>query len=199
MNLRRAITNVLRMVVAVTTLYFVIDALRSEFFSSLQYFTYTGSLVGACVLLLMVIGRADERHLVLSFSIATIIHVVYITLLVGPEGVLGDLLSGGLENFFLHYLPPYLLLLDLVVLNEARRFFYRDGLTYLWVPVLYLGYVAIYGSATAEYPYFFLNVNDLGFAVLYYVLGIAAVFVGLNMSVIALKRWTLGLNRQPHP
>jgi hypothetical protein len=189
--MERTYANVLRLVVAVTTLYFVAEALLGEFFGSLQYFTYTGSLVGALVLLAIVAGRLDERHVVLVFSMATIIHVVYLVLLVGPDGIVDDLLTGGAENLVLHYLPPYLLLLDLAAFSTARRYLYRDGLTYLLVPVAYLGYVAIYGQVAREYPYFFLNVPELGVAVLAYVVAIAAFFVGLNLLVIAIKRRTL--------
>ncbi len=188
---KRALANILRVVVAVATLYFVIDALRSEFFGSLQYFTYTGTLVGGLVLLFVAAGRLDERHLVLPFSIAVVIHVVYIVLLVGPDGVIDDLLTGGAENLVLHYLPPYLLLLDLALLSRARRYLYRDGLVYLLVPMVYLGYVAIYGQVAREYPYFFLNVGELGFGVLYYVVAIAGFFVALNLLVIAIKRRAL--------
>jgi hypothetical protein len=181
--------NLLRLGLAAALLYFVVDALRSDFLGSLKYFTYTGSLVGALVLLLVVFRRVDERHLVLPFSMATIIHLVYIGLLVGPEGILHDLRTGGLLNLVLHYLPPYLLLLDLALLSRGARYRYRDALLYLVVPLLYLGYVAIYGSYTGVYPYFFLNVDRLGFGVAPYVAAIAVGFIGLNLLVIAANRW----------
>jgi hypothetical protein len=180
--------NLLRLGLAAALLYFVVDALRSDLLGSLKYFSYTGSLVGALVLLLVVFRRVDERHLVLPFSMATIIHLVYIGLLVGPEGILHDLRTGGLLNLVLHYLPPYVLLLDLAFLSEGGRQPYRDAFRYLLVPVAYLGYVAIYGHYTSAYPYFFLNVDRLGFGVVPYVAGMAVAFVGLNLLVIAAKR-----------
>jgi hypothetical protein len=181
--------NLLRLGLAAALLYFVVDALRSDLLGSLKYFSYTGSLVGALVLLLVVFRRVDERHLVLPFSMATIIHLVYIGLLVGPDGILHDLRTGGLLNLVLHYLPPYVLLLDLAFLSQGGRQPYRDALLYLLVPVVYLGYVAIYGLTTSVYPYFFLNLERLGFGVVPYVGGIAAAFVGLNLLVIAANRW----------
>lgn len=168
--------------------YFIVDALRSEFFGSLQYFTYAGSLVIAALLILVVARRVDERHLVLALSIATVIHVVYIGLLVGPGGVLEDLRSGGLENLVLHYLTPYVLLVDLVALSEVRRYRYRDAWAYLLVPVLYLGYVLVYGQLTREYPYFFLDVGELGILVVVYVASIAALFTGLNLALVAARK-----------
>ena len=119
---------------------------------------------------------------------ATVIHVVYIGLLVGPGGVLADLRSGGLENLVLHYATPYYLLFDLVVLSEERRYRYRDALAYVLVPLLYLGYVMIHGRATDEYPYFFLDVGELGATVLVYVVAIAGLFMGLNLALVALKK-----------
>jgi hypothetical protein len=188
MNSKRTLTTTLRLAVAAAVLYFVVDALRGDFFGSLQYFTYTGSLVIAVLLALVVARRADERHLVLALSIATVIHVVYIGLLVGPAGVLDDLRSGGLENLVLHYLTPYVLLVDLVALSEVRRYRYRDAWTYLLVPLLYLGYVLAYGQVTREYPYFFLDVGELGMVVVVYVAAIAALFMGLNLALVAAKK-----------
>lgn len=188
MNIKRTVTNTLRLVVAAAVLSFVVDALRSEFFGSLQYFTYTGSLVIAVLLTLVVARRVDERHLVLALGIATVIHVVYIGLLVGPGGVLADLRSGGLENLVLHYLTPYALLVDLMLLSQVRRYRYRDTVAYLLVPVLYLGFVLIHGRITSEYPYFFLDVDELGIAVAAYVVAIAALFMGLVLVLVAAKK-----------
>lgn len=188
MNTKRILTTILRLGVAAAVAYFVVDALRSEFFGSLQYFTYTGSLVIAALLILVVARRVDERHLVLALSIATVIHVVYIGLLVGPGGVLEDLRSGGIENLVLHYLTPYVLLVDLVALSEVRRYRYRDAWAYLLVPVLYLGYVLVYGQLTREYPYFFLDVGELGILVVVYVASIAALFLGLNLALVAARK-----------
>jgi hypothetical protein len=188
MNAKRILTTPLRLGVAAAVASFVVDALRSEFFGSLQYFTYTGSLVIAVLLTLVVARRVDERHLVLALSIATVIHVVYIGLLVGPGGVVDDLRSGGLENLMLHYLTPYVLLVDLLALSEARRYRYRDAWAYLLVPVLYLGYVLVYGQLTREYPYFFLDVGELGTLVAAYVAAIAALFTGLNLALVAARK-----------
>lgn len=188
MDIRRTFTTALRLSLAAVLLYFVVDAVWSDVFGSLKYFTYTGNLVVAVLLTLTALRRLDDRHLVLALSIATVIHVVYIVLLVGPAGVLEDLQTGGLMNLVLHYLTPYVLLVDLAFLSEARRYRYRDVVPYLIVPLLYLGYVLLYGQATRDYPYFFLNVGELGVAVLPYAATIAALFLGLNLAIIAAKK-----------
>lgn len=148
MNIKRIVTNTLRLVVAAAVLSFVVDALRSEFFGSLLYFTYTGSLVIAVLLTLVVARRVDERHLVLALGIATVIHVVYIGLLVGPGGVLADLRSGGLEKLVLHYLTPYALLVDLMILSQVRRYRYRDTVAYVVaIAALFMGLVLVLVAA----------------------------------------------------
>lgn len=188
MTIKRTLTTTLRLTLAAALLYFVAAALQEEFFGTLKYFTYTGSLIITGLLTLVVTRRVDERHLVLALSIATVIHVVYIGLLVGPSGVLEDLRSGGLENLLLHYVTPYVLLVDLLALSEVRRYHYRDIGPYLLVPLCYLSFVLIYGQVTDDYPYFFLNVPELGLSVVTYTGAIAGFFMGLNLSVIALKR-----------
>lgn len=188
--MKRTITNGVRVLVAVAMAYYVFDALWDEFFGSLQYFTYTGSAIAAVVLVAIAFGRVHERHLVLALSIVTIIHVVYIVLLVGFDGVVDDFLTGGLDNLVLHYAPPYYLAFDLFALSSAAAYRFRDTLSYLLVPVTYLAFVLVYGRVTGEYPYFFLNVPELGIVVLYYAAAIAGFFVVLNLGLVAAMKRT---------
>ncbi len=169
-----------RLAVAVAVLWFVIPELISGPLDTLQYFTYTGSLVIAAVLVLTATGRWDDRHLVLALSAAWVIHLVYIFLLVGLPGVPNDLLTGGVDNIVLHYLTPYYLLFDAIVLARAENADRLDALRYLILPAAYLPFVMLYGRSVGAYPYFFLDVGDLGVGVAGYVTGILAMFAGLN-------------------
>jgi hypothetical protein len=171
---------VLRLIMAAAVLRFVLPELVAGPLGTLQYFTYTGSLVIALVLIFIASGRLDDRHLVLGLSAAWVIHLVYIFLLVGLAGVPNDLLTGGLENLVLHYLTPYYLLFDALVLSEPKRHGGRDALYYLLLPVAYLPFVMLYGQSAGAYPYFFLDVNELGVWVAVYVAAILGMFAGLN-------------------
>lgn len=171
---------VLRLIMAAAVLRFVVPELVSGPLDTLQYFTYTGSLVIALVLILTAAGRLDDRHLVLGLSAAWVIHLVYIFLLVGLAGVHNDLLTGGLENVVLHYLTPYYLLFDALVLSEPKRLSGRDAFYYLLLPVVYLPFVMLYGQAVGAYPYFFLDVSELGVWVAAYVSAILALFAAFN-------------------
>ena len=177
-----------RLAVAVLVAAFVLRELSVAVGATLQYFTYTGSLVVAVTLVLVATGRVGERHLVLAFGVAAVIHAVYVLLLVGLDGVVRDLTAGGLENVVLHYALPYYLALDVGLLARDRAYAYRDAVGYLWVPAAYLAFVVPYGSAVGSYPYFFLDVDALGPWVAAYVVGILAAFVALNVTVIHLQR-----------
>ena len=169
-----------RWTVAVAVLWFVIPELVAGPLDTLQYFTYTGSMAIAAVLVLTATGRWDDRHLVLALSAAWVIHLVYIVLLVGLPGVPNDLLTGGVDNIVLHYLTPYYLLFDAMVLAKPARSDQRDALRYLILPAAYLPFVMLYGRSVGAYPYFFLDVAELGMGVAVYVTAILAMFGGLN-------------------
>ena len=187
MTVRRWVVGV-RLAVAALVAAFVLRELSVAVGATLQYFTYTGSLVVAVTLVLVATRRVGERHLVLAFGVAAVIHAVYVLLLVGLDGVVGDLTAGGLENWVLHYALPYYLALDVGLLARDRAYAYRDAVAYLWVPAAYLAFVLPYGSAVGSYPYSFLDVDALGPWVAAYVVGILAAFVALNVTVIHLQR-----------
>ncbi len=46
----------------------------------------------------------------------------------------------------------------------------------------------MYGQLTREYPYFFLDVGELGTLVAAYVAAIAALFTGLNLALVAARK-----------
>ena len=169
-----------RITVAAAVLWFVIPELILGPLDTLQYFTYTGSMAIAAVLVLTATGRWDDRHLVLALSAAWVIHLVYIFLLVGLPGVPNDLLTGGMDNIVLHYLTPYYLLFDAIVLAKPKNADRRDALRYLILPAAYLPFVMLYGRSVGAYPYFFLDVGELGLGVAGYVTAILAMFAGLN-------------------
>lgn len=171
---------VLRLLVAAAVLRFVLPELVAGPLDTLQYFTYTGSLVIALVLIFTASERLDDRHLVLGLSAAWVIHLVYIFLLVGLPGVPNDLLTGGMENVVLHYLTPYYLLFDALVLSQPKGFHRLDALRYLILPAAYLPFVMLYGQSAGAYPYFFLDVNELGVWVAAYVVAILMMFAALN-------------------
>lgn len=86
-------------------------------------------------------------------------------------------------NMSYHFLAPLLFILDYIIFDEKRTISVLAPLYSLIIPLVYVAYIFILGAAIPgfSYPYFFLNVNNLGYGgVLLWVLGLLGVFVVLG-------------------
>lgn len=180
--------KIVRLILGSTLTYYIILELIDDFFGSLIYFTYVGNLIIGILLFLIVFKKINERHILIAFTISAIIHIVYIFLLVGISGIGSDIFSYGLSNFLLHYLTPYILLFDLIFLSKETKFYYKDILVYLQIPLYYVIYTFIYGYINHVYPYFFLDIETIGFiSVILYLVAICALFVGMTSLIVKIK------------
>ena len=86
-------------------------------------------------------------------------------------------------NMSYHFLAPLLFILDYIFFDEKRTLSVFAPLYSLIIPLIYVAYIFILGAVIPDftYPYFFLNVNELGYVgVLLWVLGLLGVFVVLG-------------------
>ena len=102
--------------------------------------------------------------------------LVYHFMLHGKFEMQGTIL---LSNILLHYVVPAATVIDWLVFDEKGYFSIRSALSWLLAPMGYFIFVMIAVSLGAhlgpygeKYPYFFLDVDTLGFAT---VMGIGAV------------------------
>mgnify|MGYP000220314791 CR=1 FL=1 len=156
----------------------------------INYFTHTGNLMTFFLLVGVLLGYIPEKHLLFGTMIGLVINLVYINLLIDNFEIVADILKSGWEYTVLHYLAPYVLIADFIFgLKEAMPS-YRTLLIYLWLPVTYVVYAFIYGSATGEYAYFFFNVPETGITgVISYVLAIFVLYLGIGSLLIYAKGW----------
>lgn len=86
-------------------------------------------------------------------------------------------------NMSYHFLAPLLFILDYIFFEKKRTISVLAPLYSLIIPLVYVGYIFLLGAVIPdfEYPYFFLNVNELGYSgVLFWVLGLLVVFAVLG-------------------
>ena len=86
-------------------------------------------------------------------------------------------------NMSYHFLAPLLFILDYILFEQKRSISVFAPLYSLIIPLVYVCYVFILGAAIQgfEYPYFFLNVNELGYGgVCLWILGLLGVFTALG-------------------
>lgn len=86
-------------------------------------------------------------------------------------------------NMSYHFLAPLLFILDYILFEEKRTISVFAPLYSLIIPLIYVCYIFILGAIVPnfEYPYFFLNVSELGYGgVCLWVLELLGVFVVLG-------------------
>ena len=178
------------MLVALTALLgaAIVAAYDGDLLLFLNYFTNTGNVLIFFLLVGILLGYIPEKHLLFGVMIGLVINLVYVNLLIDDYAIVADILDSAWQWGVLHYLVPYGLLIDFIWgLNEVMPP-YKTLLVYLWLPILYLVYAFIYGSATGTYAYFFFNVPETGLAgVISYVLGIFVLYLALGSILLYTK------------
>jgi hypothetical protein len=109
-----------------------------------------------------------------------------------------------LKDLLVHYFTPLMVLLDYLLFDLKGRYRQWDPLIWASLPLAYLALVYIYvglggrfqlGSSTAKYPYFFLNVEELGLGgVLAWIGLITGGFMVVAYGLVGLD-WLLGRHR----
>ncbi len=192
-NLFRIIIATLIFIALTSELIYVLDLARTPVneggedimfapFYFLRYFTYTGNLVIAIGLLLIVFGRLDKRKYIHLVCFGTLILVVY-----------GLLLSDGFidepwEGKILHYFAPALLLIDFTFFLDTTDYKYKDMPKYTILPLAYLVYTLIHGYFFNGYAYFFFDIDEVGLGGFFgYILAMAFGYIVLGLLFTVVK------------
>jgi hypothetical protein len=182
---------------------FVTDPNRKSLVSAvvgyLSYFTILSNLVGAAVMTAVAFptpfsGRAASpgaRTAALLYL--GIVAVVYHLVLAPRWDPKGWQLA---TDIVLHTVAPLVLAAEWLLLTPKRELKYRGVMIWLGLPIAYGAYTLARGAITGIYPYFFLNVAELGFGpTLLNLAGLLAIFGLAGVALVALGRKLPNLNR----
>jgi hypothetical protein len=76
----------------------------------------------------------------------------------------------------------------------------KKALPWLWYPLMYCVYVMIRGSFSGFYPYFFLNVTELGYGkALMNCFYVTLTFLILSLLLIGFSNWLARLEKKKYP
>jgi hypothetical protein len=160
----------------------------------LSYFSILTSLLAAAAMLFPVLlpgsrlGRFFERASVRTAISGYIIIVgaVYFLLLRN----IGH--AEGWSLFFdhiLHYVLPPLFVLDWILFVPKGVVAWRNGFACLGFPALYIAWTLSHGALTGWYPYYFVNVSQLGYAQSFLnIAGLVLAFLALDFLLVAIDR-----------
>jgi hypothetical protein len=131
-----------------------------------SYFTIQSNLIAAAVLLLGAARWRGERSS--TFDLVRGGAVVYMSI----TGIVFTLLLSGTDvdtaipwvNTVVHQLMPLVMVVDWLVDPPVARLTFRQGLTWLSYPSVWIVYILIRGSIVGKYPYPFLDPANGGYS-----------------------------------
>ncbi|MGE0045773.1 MAG: Pr6Pr family membrane protein [Hyphomonadaceae bacterium] len=154
------------------------------------FFTILTNIICAALLtqtaLSGAISEAGARLRGAAAVYIVVVGMVYVTVLQAtwnPQGL--QLIADRL----LHYGTPILFVLFWLFCVPKAPLRWRDAFAWLIYPALYLGYVLARAQFDGFYPYFFINLPEIGwtqFAI--NAAGLLAAFFGLGLLLIALAK-----------
>lgn len=151
------------------------------------YFTITSNLACMIVMAMAAIGKLKNPNWLSAVtSYMVIVCLVYWILLSAKNPLTGWPL---LIDSLLHYVIPIGALTAWIVAFPKQSLTWADPIKWLVYPISYAVYSMVRGAFEGWYPYFFLNVTDLGYGkVAINTLGLAALFLVAGLILVALSR-----------
>jgi hypothetical protein len=130
-------------------------------------------------------------------------------------GLLGDVTSikfwNSLGNLLCHVITPVLFIVDWLLFTEHNTVSILDPIKAFVMPLIYVVYILVYGAIYSavtglefSYPYFFLNVNNLGYGgvclwvlILLVVFGVIGYILFLYDKIVKAEngKWRLDFNK----
>lgn len=159
-----------------------------------SYFTILSNILVACCLtfaggtsrspIARFVARPGVRTAAAVYIIVTgVVYLIFLRKLSPPGNILF------MANVLLHYVVPVMYLFDWFMFVPRRTLQWKQVLYWPAFPLLYAVYTFMHGALTGFYPYFFINVTRLGYAMaLLNCVYLLAVFVILGSVLVAIDR-----------
>lgn len=163
------------------------------------YYTHLSNILCFVVMLLVLIDnykKADNpghNEVIVKLKFAATL-AIFITGVV-YHFLLGDPSEEGffsLDNLIVHYIVPFMFVLDWLLFDKKKSITLIDPLTWTAIPLTYLVYALIRGAivgpdAELQYCYFFIDVNIYGYGgVFLWAIGLTVVFL-----LVAYLMWVI--------
>lgn len=170
-------------------------------FRFFSYFTILSNIVVAGVTTALALnparnGRVFRVLRLDSLVMITVTGLIYAFVLAGLYEVVG--VGRNLANDGLHYVTPTLTVLAFLVVGPRLRWRVPEVFGALVLPLIWVAYILAQGAVTHWYPYPFMDVNDLGYAMVFAnIAGIVLVGVVFGFVFFGVDRGLLRLRRGP--
>ena len=155
-------------------------------FRFFSYFTVLTNTLAVIVLAAAALGAANfftrpttQTSVAVYIVIVCVIYTLLLRNLWNPDG------AQLLADYLLHYAMPglYVIYWGLFAPKDSLRF--RDAISWLIYPAVYVVYILGRGALIGQYPYPFLEAGNIGYVhIALNVVGLGALFLGLGIVTI---------------
>ena len=151
-----------------------------------SYFTIDSNLLAAAVFLILAVRRGERSA---AFENVRGLAVICMTI----TGVVFSVLLSGTNvdtaipwvNDVVHSVMPIVVAVDWLLDPPRTRLTYRQGLTWVAYPAIWLTYTLIKGPIAGKYPYPFLDPANGGYGtVAIYIVAILAVMAAVTVAAV---------------
>jgi hypothetical protein len=170
-----------------------------------SYFTILTNLLVALVLTLPVVAPSSRAgRWALNPSVRaratlylTIVGLGYHLLLSAGSNLQG---LGAVGNFIVHYIMPVAALADWLLFTPRGGLRWSDPFGWLKYPLVYFVWTALHGYASGWWPYWFLNLPQLGLArSALVVAALLILLMAVGFAFVAIDRSLARRDRTPAP
>lgn len=128
----------------------------------------------------------------------TIAILLLVTLII-YNTLLGNIFSADywqMRNVIMHLVAPSMVVIDFILFSDKGKLGYQDMFYSLVMPYIYVAYALVRGLFVSDYPYFFLNVTNLGyFGVFRWVIILTLLFIVLSLLLIYINKLQSKMNK----
>lgn len=128
-------------------------------------------------------------------SVRFVITIMILVTLIIYNTLLGNMFDPTywrVRNVIMHLVGPMMVVLDFLLFNPKNNLKWRAIMESLILPYLYVIVTLIIGLFTNSYPYFFLDVNNIGYSgVLGWVFILTLGFLVLSLALVSYNKFLL--------
>lgn len=128
-------------------------------------------------------------------SVRFVITIMILVTLIIYNTLLGNMFDPTywrVRNVIMHLVGPMMVVIDFLLFNPKNNLKWRAILESLILPYLYVIVTLIIGLFTNSYPYFFLDVNNIGYSgVLGWVFILTLGFLVLSLALVSYNKFLL--------
>ena len=159
----------------------------------LSFFTITTNIIVAvCFTMILLFPQGKAGNFFSKPATLTAITVYIVVVGIIYNFLLRGLLSptgwARVADELLHVVSPILVLIFWLFATDKSKLAYKDAIIWLFYPLLYVVFIIIRGYFIHQYPYPFINVEELGYPkailntifiiIFFYVLSVIMVYIG---------------------